>query len=39
MAKKLITVGIPAYHAEDQIIDAISSIQIQSAVEDVAIIV
>lgn len=31
MAKKLITVGIPAYHAEDQIIDAISSIQIQSA--------
>ena len=31
MAKKLITVGIPAYHAEDQIIDTISSIQIQSA--------
>ena len=39
MAKKFITVGIPAYHAEDQIIDAISSIQIQSAVEDIAIIV
>lgn len=30
MAKKLITVSIPAYYVEDQIIDAISSIQIQS---------
>lgn len=31
MAKKLITVGIPAYHAENHIIEVISSIQIQSA--------
>ena len=37
--KKLITVGIPAFKAEKHICDCLSSIQIQSIRDDVAIIV
>lgn len=37
--KKLITVGIPAFKAEKHICDCLSSIQIQSIREDVAVIV
>ena len=37
--KKLVTVGIPAYKAEEHISDLLSSIRIQSIVENVAIII
>lgn len=37
--KKIITVGIPAFKAENHICDCLSSIQIQSIKDDVAIII
>lgn len=36
---KNITVGIPAYHAQDHICNAISSIKIQTLIDDVSIII
>ena len=36
---KTITVGIPAYHAQDHICNAISSIKIQTLINDISIII
>ena len=36
---KTITVGIPAYHAQDHICNAISSIKIQTLIDDISIII
>ena len=36
---KKITVGIPAFHAQDHICDALSSIQIQTMVQDIAVVI
>lgn len=37
--KKLITVGIPAFKAEDHICDCLASIQVQTIRDDVAVII
>lgn len=37
--KKILTVGIPAYHAEDHICDALASISTQTIVENVAVVI
>ena len=37
--KKLITVGIPAYKAQSHICDCLASIQIQTIVEEVCVII
>ena len=37
--QKLITIGIPAYNAEDHICDCLASIQIQSIVDEVCVII
>ena len=37
--KKILTVGIPAYHAEKHICDALASVQIQSIANNVSVII
>ena len=37
--KKLITVGIPAFKAEDHICDCLASIQVQTIRDDIAVII
>ena len=37
--QKLITIGIPAYNAKDHICDCLASIQIQSIVDEVCVII
>ena len=39
MADKILTVGIPAYKAENHICDALSSIQIQTIKDNISIII
>ena len=39
MADKILTVGIPAYKAENHICDALSSIQIQTVKDNISIII
>jgi len=37
--EKIVTVGIPAFHAEDHICDALSSIAIQTVIDNISVII